>query len=130
MNPGDQILEWARQNGYTIPQIADELGYSHQALTDALERNQITPQLARALFERYQVRVAPTVASAAEDAGQPTAPETSEGQDPAYTAPKSDTKVGDIAEAQPNTYPPETDRLEKYRQEVRRILDKSRCRGI
>ncbi len=128
MHAGKQVLEWARQHGYTTAQIADELGYPHHTLSQALELNRITPRLASALFERYGLRVAAT--SPDEDERRPEAPETSGSQDPPYTEPSADAEAGGIAEASPDTYSQEAEPLDAYRREVRRILDKSRCRGI
>ncbi len=129
MNAGQQILEWARQHGYTLAQMAEALGYPQQTLSWALHLNRITSRLADALFEHFGLRVAPTAVSPHEGEGRAKAPETSESQDPPYTEPGPD-EAGGIAEPQPDAYPQEENPLDAYRREVRRILDKSRCRDI
>lgn len=46
MHAGQHVFEWARQNGYTVAQMAKELGYPPHTLSQALQLNQITPRLA------------------------------------------------------------------------------------
>jgi hypothetical protein len=60
MNDGCRILEWARQNRHTLTWVAEKIGYSRQALSEALHTNRMSPRLAAALFEHFSLRVAPT----------------------------------------------------------------------
>ena len=60
MNDGCRILEWARQNRHTLTWVAEKIGYSRQALSEALHNNRISPRLAAVLFEHFSLRVAPT----------------------------------------------------------------------
>ena len=60
MNDGCRILEWARQNRHTLTWVAERIGYSRQALSEALHNNRISPRLAAALFEHFGLRIAPT----------------------------------------------------------------------
>ncbi|MDH3602391.1 MAG: hypothetical protein OEU26_22480 [Candidatus Tectomicrobia bacterium] len=59
MNDGCRIQEWARQNRHTLTWVAEKIGYSRQALSEALHNNRISPRLAAALFEHFSLRVAP-----------------------------------------------------------------------
>lgn len=57
MHDGYRIRLWARQNGYTLERMADELGYPLQALSEALDNNRIGPKLAAALRTRLGLHV-------------------------------------------------------------------------
>jgi transcriptional regulator with XRE-family HTH domain len=67
MNDGCRILEWARQNRHTLTWVAERIGYSRQALSEALHNNRISPRLAAALFAHFSLRIAPTDGSAESD---------------------------------------------------------------
>ena len=60
MNDGCRILEWARQHQHTLTWIAEKMGYSRQALSQALHNNHISPRLADALLAHFSLRVIPT----------------------------------------------------------------------
>ena len=57
MNDGDRIRLWIRENGHTVSEVAEKLGYSRQALSSALNQNRISLQLAEALYEHFWLRV-------------------------------------------------------------------------
>lgn len=61
MNDGARILLWASENGHTVTWMAEKIGYSRQRLSDALHQNDISPALAKALFDHFYLRVAPTL---------------------------------------------------------------------
>ena len=60
MNDGERVLQWIRDNGHKVGEIAQILGYSRTALSTALHRNQISDKLAGALYEHFYLRVTPT----------------------------------------------------------------------
>jgi hypothetical protein len=60
MNDGYRILEWARQNRHTLTWVAERIGYSRQALSEALHNNRISPRLAATLCAHFSLRIAPT----------------------------------------------------------------------
>ena len=60
MNDGERVLLWIEDNGHKVGEIAQIIGYSRQALSTALNQNQISEKLARALYEHFYLRVSPT----------------------------------------------------------------------
>ena len=105
MDSGQQILRWADQNGYTLTQIADEINYPLDLLSEALTNNLVTQRLASALREHFGLNVIPTAVS--ED--EPTEGDEEGSEDQLRTEPGNE-------------------RLEADRREVRRLLREWRCR--
>ena len=67
MTDGSRVLQWAEQNQYSLEWIAKQIGYSHRALTQALNQDRITPNLAEALCKRFGLRVRPTTSPGDDD---------------------------------------------------------------
>ncbi|MCG8524656.1 MAG: hypothetical protein MI744_20815 [Pseudomonadales bacterium] len=63
MNDGKRILQWISDNGHKLGEIARIIGYSRSALSTALNQNNISEKLARALYEHFYLRVTPTSTS-------------------------------------------------------------------
>lgn len=57
MDNGYRVRAWARQHGYTLQHLADELGYPLHTLSEALNSSRIGPRLAEALHTRFGLRV-------------------------------------------------------------------------
>lgn len=57
MDEAYRILEWIRQNDYSLTWVAEQIGFSPEALTRALETNRISHQLADALYEHFGTRI-------------------------------------------------------------------------
>ena len=105
MDSGQQILRWADQHGYTLAQIAEEIDYPLDLLSEALTNNLVTPRLASALRERFGLNVIPTAVSEEDP--------TAEGEEGPENTPRTE---------------PGNERLEADRQEMRRLSRKWRCR--
>ncbi len=132
MHAGQHVFEWARQNGYTVAQMAKELGYPPHTLSQALQLNQITPRLAQLLFERFGLRVPSNATSSGEREEDIESSDPSGRRDTPYEASEPAPEAEGVAEAQSDAYRQEQEEapLDMYRREVKRILDKSRCRDI
>lgn len=57
MDEGYGILEWMRQNEYSLAWVAERLGVSPEALSKALATSAISHQLADALYKHFGLRV-------------------------------------------------------------------------
>ncbi|ETW97429.1 MAG: hypothetical protein ETSY2_44665 [Candidatus Entotheonella gemina] len=60
MFDGYSVLLWISQNGHTITEIADIIGYTRPRLSQALHQDQITLPLARLLDTHFQLKVIPS----------------------------------------------------------------------
>ena len=60
MKEGRRILLWIEDHDHTVEDIAQLMGYSHDALSIALHQNRISERLASDLYEHFGLRVIPS----------------------------------------------------------------------
>lgn len=114
MNDGCRILEWARQNRHTLTWVAERIGYSRQALSEALHNNRISPRLAAALFEQFSLRISPTDGLSESDAA---------GQETGGRSSRQKVSSGRRGRTPGTGGGPGESKLDPYREEIEHLLD-------